>query len=128
MRLLADYPADNSNPAIEQARAQNWVDALEGLPAWAIDRARLKWVRGQVEGANPDFAPKPPRFREIVLSCMAPVYERKSRLKLLLRAEPESEGNLSPERKAELADMLTNLAREIGRNGDPSRPATEQAA
>src|SRR5687768_2370987 len=34
MRLLADYPADNSNPAIEQARAQNWADALEGLPAW----------------------------------------------------------------------------------------------
>ncbi|WP_375458874.1 hypothetical protein [uncultured Enterovirga sp.] len=89
--LLANYPADNASPAVERARAQSWAEALEGLPAWAVDKARRKWMRGEVAGVNPDFAPKPPRFRQIVVDVLSPVYERRNRLAMLLKAEVERE-------------------------------------
>lgn len=91
MKLLADYPADGASEAVEKARAENWLEALDGLPAWAVDAARRRWVRGEVAGVNPDFAPKPPRFRQIVVEVLSPVYERRNRLAMLLKAEVERE-------------------------------------
>ena len=114
MQLLADYPADGASEALEDARSRNWIEALEGLPAWGIEAARRKWLRREVEGANPDFAPKPARFREIVMSCLVPIYERRSRLTMLLKAKPEEEGELSDEKRAALVEMLRRAARDIG--------------
>ena len=113
MRLLADYPADGASAAIEDARSANWIEALEGLPAWAIDEARRRWVRGQVPGVNPDFAPKPARIRQIATAAMSPVYERRSKLTLLLRAVPD-ERPVSDEERARVAEKFRQFQHELG--------------
>lgn len=125
MRLLADYSADGADQAIVKARAANWTDALDGMPAWALEAARLKWVRGEVPGANPDFPPKPARFREIALDCMAPVFARKSQLHRLLIAEPIEAGNLDDEKRERVVAMLEDVAKGLKERSDPRFPGKE---
>lgn len=128
MQVLANYPSDGASRAIEDARAKNWIDALEDLPVWAIEAARLRWLRGEVDGVNPDFAPKPARFREIVIACMAPIYERKSVLRKLLVAVPDDRGEISEEARARGAEILQACADEIRAGADARFPGREPEA
>lgn len=125
--LLANYPADGASAAVEAARAQSWAEALEGLPAWAVDAARRKWMRGEVEGVNPDFPPKPPRFRQLAVAMLAPVHERRSRLALVLKAVPEPE--VPADERERVARRLDEFHAELARTVAAARfKATPMAA
>jgi len=88
--LLLNYPADG-DPTVEEARAESWAMALEGLPAWAVERAVKLWLQHKFDGVNYEFAPKPPVFRGFVEGLLEPVHERRAQLSLLLKAKPEEE-------------------------------------
>lgn len=110
-RLLSSYPADGASEATARARAENWMIALDGLPAWAVDAAHRKWMRGEVPGVNPDFEPKPPRFRQVATALLGPVLERRNQLSMLLKAEVEPE--ISTEERSRVSSRLDELSREL---------------
>lgn len=123
MKLLVNYPQDGASEAVLTARAETWIEALDGLPAWAVDAARRKWMRGEVEGVNPDFAPKPPRLRQIAVDLMGPVHERRNRLTLLLKAEPEAE--VPADERARVAAKFAEFKAELVRAAANEKTAPE---
>lgn len=58
--MLAAFPSSNSN--INQGTVNAYLMAVEGLNVGAVVIACKAFIRGEVEGSNPDFAPSAPRL------------------------------------------------------------------
>ena len=62
------------------------MDALEGVPTWAVFEARRRWLQARAGSQNYDFAPSPPRLREVANDALSEVRGQRSTLQRLLRA------------------------------------------
>jgi len=58
--MLTAFPSSNSN--ISQGTVNAYLMAVEGLNVSAVVAACKAFIRGEVEGSNPDFAPSAPRL------------------------------------------------------------------
>lgn len=67
--LLAGYPAGRGHRDDPEAVLLMFVQALNGLPSWAISSACSSWNRGEVHGKNTSFAPSPSELREVAISA-----------------------------------------------------------
>lgn len=67
--LLAGYPAGRGHRDEPTAVMLMFVQALAGLPHWAISSACSSWNRGDVPGKNTSFAPSPSELREVALAA-----------------------------------------------------------
>lgn len=87
--LFASYPAGQANDVTTALKVKNYLDALEDRPAWAVEEAAKRWIRGDVEARRDalDFPPSAARLRELATQAMEPLYVEKGRLALLRRAE-----------------------------------------
>lgn len=70
--LLAGYPAGRGHRDEPEAVMLMFVQALNGLPSWAISSACSSWNRGDVPGKNTAFAPSPSELREVAISASSP--------------------------------------------------------
>ena len=61
-------------------RAEVYLDALAEFPAWAVEAAAMRWIRGEGLGKddNPVFVPKPVQLIRIVRALLNP-FEREAR-------------------------------------------------
>lgn len=88
-KLLLGYPA--AGAATEQAaesRLGFYQEAVGDIAPWALDAAIKRWVRGDVESGNLDFAPSPGVLRRLCEEELEPFKTQMVVLKRLLSAIP----------------------------------------
>ncbi|OFX03916.1 MAG: hypothetical protein A3E78_07485 [Alphaproteobacteria bacterium RIFCSPHIGHO2_12_FULL_63_12] len=77
------------NPVIPESfaeiRSGVYLDALADIPAWAVEAAAMRWIRGAAlfEGDNPLFVPKPVQLIRLARAIMEPLENQASRLTFL---------------------------------------------
>lgn len=84
-KLLLGYPAAGSaTEKAAEARLGFYQEAVADIAPWALDAAIKKWVRGEVESSNVDFAPSPGTLRRI---CERELEPFKTIIRTLLRLQ-----------------------------------------
>lgn len=75
---------------LARVRANAYLEAIGDLPAWAIEQAALKWLRGEGLGEddNPNFVPRPVHLIRIAAAILQPIRAERDQLKLLLQCAP----------------------------------------
>jgi len=63
-----------------------YLEAVGDIAPWALDAAIRRWVRGDVENINVDFAPSPGTLRRICETELEPFSKQIGQLKRLLSA------------------------------------------
>lgn len=70
-KLLAVFPAGDLSDAVIDARSEAYEIALEDVPAWAVEAAAKRWIKGDVSALidkpNLSFPPSPPQLRALAL-------------------------------------------------------------
>lgn len=65
------FPAGNVSEAVIDARSEAYEIALEDVPAWAVEAAAKRWIKGDVatlgDRPNLSFPPSPPQLRALAL-------------------------------------------------------------
>lgn len=95
------------------ALTEDYLDAIEDLPAWSVREAVRKWNRRESLQSDPkkphDFGwrPTPPTLRWLALCELIPVQNRIRRLKCLLAAVPMVE--FTEEHRKRMVDRLAEL-------------------
>lgn len=80
-----------------RARSDNYRDATDDVPVWAIAETARRWNRAEVSAAdigkapNFDFAPQPPIVRMICLRLVKPYKDALNAIDELLSAKPLAE-------------------------------------
>lgn len=69
------------------AWALNYIEALDGMPLWAIDKARRIVMRGGDERKNMSFMPTPPEFVRTVEGLVTPLRQERHTIHRILIAE-----------------------------------------
>lgn len=86
-KLLLGYPtAGNSSEKAADARVEFYQEAVSDIAPWALVAAIKRWVRGEVETANVDFAPSPGTLRRLCEVELGPFKAQAVKLKRLLSA------------------------------------------
>lgn len=94
------------------AFTEDYLDAIEDLPAWAVREAIRKWNRAEsprLDGKphNYDFRPAPPTLRRLSHHELAGVKGRIIEMQRLLTAEPLVE--YSDEHRSNMMERLQGL-------------------
>ncbi|WP_348929232.1 hypothetical protein [Aquabacter sp. CN5-332] len=88
--LLVSFPAQAISDTAAKAKAQAYFIALEGLPAWAVQEACRRWLRGE-PGPNKDanfaFAPSAPQLRILADSLTADLRMHRLKMRRILDAK-----------------------------------------
>lgn len=92
-KLLSAFPSQSASDEIANARAGAYRLALDGLPAWSIERAVTWWLQRQKgEGKeNYAFAPSAPQLRRLADLAVQPMKAQLGRMRRLLDARVEHE-------------------------------------
>ena len=86
-KLLLGFPtAGSGGEKAAEARASFYLDAVDDVAPWAIDAAIKRWVRGDVENANVDFAPSPGALRRLCETEIEPFKQQMRQIERLLSA------------------------------------------
>ena len=92
-KLLAVFPAGNMSDAVIDARSEAYDIALEDVPAWAVEVAAKRWIKGEVailgDKPNLSFPPSPPQLRALALDELAKMRGALWRYRRLLAGRPE---------------------------------------
>jgi len=72
-KLLLGFPAAGAaTDKAADARLGFYLEAVGDLAPWAVDAAIKRWVRGDVENGNVDFAPSPGALRRLCEAELEP--------------------------------------------------------
>lgn len=104
---MAAFPFRDAGDVDMATRADAYFEALDNCPAWAIQQARLKVVRGEVGSLDTRFAPTPPQFAELVRSLTQPLRDDLVALERLSAAVVEHVP--TPEERARVAAKFAEL-------------------
>lgn len=124
-KLIAAFPTQDPGMTAS-LRIEAYSDALHDAPAWAVHEARLRIVRGAVEGLDKRFAPTPPQLAEIVAGILRPLRDDLSTL-----CELEAIGVIeepSEEERARVASGFVALAEELGKESAATVAARARAS
>lgn len=129
-KLLAAFPTQDPGLAAG-LRVDAYREAIDDAPAWAVREARLRVIRGQVEGLRKDFAPTPPQLVAIIDDIVRPLRADLADLESLTKIEPKAEA--SPEQRAAMANKIDGFRDELAANtarrrGRPRRTRQEDEA
>ena len=123
-KLLAAFPAPQAGETSTDLRIAAYLEAVETIPAWAVDAARGAIVRGETE-CDTRFAPTPPQLARIARKAMAPMYETAVELDRIVQAVERLEPG--EEERARVSAGLAALYRELGGTGPGDAAASAQA-
>lgn len=96
-KMLLAYPMAGSSAEAGKARGEAYLDALDDVPAWAINEAIRRWHRGEGggQGCNYRFAPAPAELRFAAMQLLQPAKQTLAHLVALLSA-PSIERAMDP--------------------------------
>jgi hypothetical protein len=114
--LLMPGRGSKLDEASSDARAEDYLDAIEDLPAWSVREARRKWNRSEsakLDGKPHDFAwrPAPPTLRRLAQIELIPIKVRIMQLEKLLDAVPRVE--FSDEYRAQMCARFAELLKSL---------------
>jgi hypothetical protein len=96
-RLLLGYPsAGGATERAAEARLSFYDEAVSDIAPWALDAAIKRWVRGDIDKGNIDFAPSPGALRRLCEDEIEPFKAQIFKLERLLSAVPIDRA-MSPE-------------------------------
>jgi hypothetical protein len=109
-RLLATFAGSRASEGQAALRLNEYVEALEDQPAWAVAEARRRWNRGECGEHNYDFAPSPAVLRGIVIDLVSVTRGTAVMMRRLLNARPASEpmSEEAMKRAAAAASLVTD--------------------
>jgi hypothetical protein len=108
--LLDAFPSTKLSEEQQKSKAKGYMTALEGMPTWAVAEARVRWLQARAGAQNYDFAPSPPRLREISDYVLTEVRGQRIVLCRLLNAKPDPPFERSNPRVIEgFNDLLRTL-------------------
>jgi len=64
--MFAVFPVQDQSVQGQELRLTGYVEAIGDFPLWAVERARVKVVRGLVPDLDRAFAPTPGQFAEVI--------------------------------------------------------------
>jgi hypothetical protein len=116
--LLAGFPVGRGHRDDVDAVMKMFVQALSGLPSWAISSACSAWNRGEAGGKNTSFAPAPPDLRDLALKAAHEFQREQHMITTILNAEiiPERE---SDEVRAAVVARVKAFAENLGERPQP---------
>lgn len=86
-KLMLGYPAAGaSSDEAAQSRLSFYLEAVSDIAPWALDAAIKRWVRGDVDKGNVDFAPSPGALRRLCEEELEPFEAQIFKLTRLLSA------------------------------------------
>jgi hypothetical protein len=99
-----------------EALTEDYLDALEDLPAWTVPEALRKWNRAEsvkLDGKAHDFnwRPTAPTLRRLATEEMVAIKALRLKLEKLLKAVPRIE--FIEEHRANMLKRLSELTRDI---------------
>jgi len=116
--LLMPGGGSKLDEASSDARAEDYLDAIEDLPAWSVRAALRKWNRAEsakLDGKSKphdfDWRPAPPTLRRLAQIELIPIKCEVLRLKKLLSAVPRVEH--SNEHCARMQNLLSGLSKSL---------------
>lgn len=88
-KLMLGYPAaGGSSDEAAQSRLSFYMEAVSDIAPWALDAAIKRWVRGDIDKGNVDFAPSPGALRRLCEEELEPFEAQMVKLRRLLTAVP----------------------------------------
>lgn len=88
-KLMLGYPAaGGSSEEAAKSRLSFYLEAVSDIAPWALDAAIRRWVRGDVDKGNVDFAPSPGALRRMCEEELEPFQVQLFKLNRLLNALP----------------------------------------
>lgn len=86
-KLMLGYPAaGGSSDEAAQSRLSFYMEAVSDIAPWALDAAIKRWVRGDIDKGNVDFAPSPGALRRLCEEELEPFEAQMVKLRRLLTA------------------------------------------
>jgi hypothetical protein len=114
--LLMPGRGSKLDEASSDARAEDYLDAIEDLPAWSVREAMRKWNRAEsakLAGKPHDFEwrPAPATLRRLAQIELIPIKARIVQLEKLLNAVPRVEfsDEYRAQMRARFAELLKSL-------------------
>lgn len=95
----------------------SYLDALEGMPPWAVEEAFVRWARGEghANSAMAGFYPKPPQVAMLAQAAKRDLVMAAYRARKALEYVEDHVPRITPaervERGAQLRDLLADLDR-----------------
>jgi|GEM_PF-3660712 len=117
-----------------RARSDNYRDATDDLPVWAIAEAARRWNRAEVSAAdigkapNFDFAPQPPIVRMICLRLVKPYKDALNAIDELLSAQPLSELLDERNKSEKVVKGFQDLSASLGAVVEKAKPPLDVEA
>lgn len=105
--LQCAFPSAPMDPMAAKANVRGYALALEGVPAFALDEAARRILKGEA-GLKHAFLPTPPQLRDVANEASRPARWHAVQLRRLLEAEVEPE--TSPEARERVRAMVADLA------------------
>jgi hypothetical protein len=114
--LLEGFPTAKLTDDQARRKAKAYITALEDIPTWAVADAGQCWLKAKAGPQNYDFAPTPPRLRQIAEDALTDVRAQRIRLQRLLSATTEPvECEHSEESKKRVETMLSEFMKQKGK-------------
>jgi hypothetical protein len=127
VELLEAFPAAKLSDEQARLKAKGYITALEGVPTWAVAEARRRWLQARAGLQNYDFAPTPPRLREVADEVLVDVRAQRLFLQRLLKAKPVREEKQDPETQRRINEGYAELLARLKTKVRPIVGAKEKA-
>lgn len=114
----------------DQARlkAKAYITALEEVPTWAVVEAARRWLQAKAGPQSYDFAPSPPRLRQISDHVLAELRAQRVTLTRLLKAKPERSVERDPAVRQAVTRQFGELLHHLrSHTTEPFREQTPEA-
>jgi hypothetical protein len=120
VELLEAFPAAKLSDEQARLKAKGYITALEGVSTWAVVEARRRWLQARAGLQNYDFAPTPPRLREVADEVLVDVRAQRLFLQRLLKAEAVQEEKQDPETRRRISEGLSELLARLKTKAAPN--------
>jgi hypothetical protein len=123
VELLEAFPAAKLSEDQARRKAKGYMTALENVPTWAVAEAGRRWLQARAGPQNYDFAPTPPRLREVADEVLSQPRAQRHVLQRLLKAQPMSEEKEDPETRRRITEGYAELLAHLKNDSNRSEPA-----
>ncbi len=106
--ILLFYANGQTTPEHTRVKVKTYCEALEGLPAWAVEEGRRRWFRGECGDHNSGFAPSPDTIRKAAEAAVKTPKGTLIILRRILNAKPAN-APMPEERRREMAAKMHEL-------------------
>ena len=115
-KLLTAFPRQDTGDSELSLRIDAYFEAVGDAPAWAVQQARLRIIRGEVGSLDTRFAPNPPQVAAIVRDLLSSLRNDLADLERLSAAVVEHVP--TPEERERVVAGFDKLRKTLGAKGD----------